>query len=77
MKTLSYTESLARLGEVFDAVVEDGEEVVVTRDGKKPVVILSLADYEGLKETVYLLRSPANARRLLDSIERLNARHGE
>jgi Txe/YoeB family toxin of toxin-antitoxin system len=50
--------------------------VVITRAGHEPVVIVSLADYESLKETAYLLRSPENARRLLGSIERLEAGRG-
>ena len=54
----------------------DREEVVVTRAGKDPVVIVSLEDYESLKETAYLLRNPANARRLFTSIERLEAGQG-
>ena len=45
-----------------------------TRAGHEPVVIVALADYESLKETAYLLRSPENARRLLASIDRLE--HG-
>jgi antitoxin YefM len=44
---------------------------VITRAGHEPVVIVALADYESLKETAYLLRSPENARRLLASIDRL------
>ncbi|ANS80085.1 YefM protein (antitoxin to YoeB) [Serinicoccus hydrothermalis] len=52
------------------------EEVVVTRAGHEPVVIVSLADYESLRETAYLMRSPANARRLLDAMERLEAGGG-
>ena len=71
MKTLSYTESRARYAEVLDAVVDDREEVVITRAGHDPVVIVSLEDYEALKETAYLMRSPANARRLLAATERL------
>jgi antitoxin YefM len=51
-------------------VVEDREEVVVTRAGHEPVVTVALDDYESRKETAYLLRSPANARRLWESIER-------
>jgi len=57
-------------------VVNDREEVVVTRAGHGPVVIVSLADYESLKEKAYLLQSPANARRLLSSIERLEDGRG-
>ena len=77
MKTMSYTESRARYAEVLDGVANDREEVVITRAGHDPVVIVSLEDYESLRETAYLMRSPANARRLLDAMERLEAGHGE
>lgn len=77
MKTMSYTESRARYAEVLDGVVDDREEVVITRAGHEPVVIVSLADYESLRETAYLMRSPANARRLLDAMEQLEAGKGE
>lgn len=76
MKTLSYTESRARYAEVLDGVVNDREEVVITRAGHEPVVMVSLEEYESLRETAYLMRSPANARRLLDAIERLEAGSG-
>lgn len=71
MKTMSYSESRARYAEVLSSVTDDREEVVITRAGHEPVVIVSLDDYQSLKETAYLLRSPENARRLLTSIERL------
>ncbi|MGD8202471.1 type II toxin-antitoxin system Phd/YefM family antitoxin [Ornithinimicrobium cerasi] len=77
MKTMSYTESRARYAEVLDSVTDDREEVVITRAGHEPVVIVSLADYESLRETAYLMRSPANARRLLDAMERLEAGRGQ
>lgn len=77
MKTLSYTESRARYAEVLNSVVNDREEVIITRAGHEPVVIMSLADFESLRETAYLMRSPANARRLLDAMERLEAGRGE
>jgi antitoxin YefM len=76
MKTMSYTESRARYAEVLDGVTNDREEVVITRAGHEPVVIVSLEDYESLRETAYLLRSPTNARRLLDAMERLEAGRG-
>ncbi len=76
MKTMSYTESRARYAEVLDSVTDDREEVVITRAGHEPVVIVSLEDYESLKETAYLMRSPTNARRLLDAMERLEAGRG-
>ncbi len=71
MKTMTYSESRANYAATLDAVLDDREEIVITRAGKDPVVILSLADYESLKETAYLLRSPENARRLLGSIDAL------
>jgi antitoxin YefM len=77
MKTLSYTESRAKYAQVLDSVVNDHEEVVITRAGHEPVVIVSLADFESLRETAYLMRSPTNARRLLDAMERLEAGGGE
>lgn len=77
MRTMSYTESRARYADVLDSVINDREEVVITRAGHDPVVIVSLADYESLRETAYLMRSPANARRLLDAMERLEAGSGQ
>ena len=73
MKTMSYSESRARYAEVLDSVIDDREEVVITRAGHEPVVIVSLAEFQSLKETDYLLRSPANARRLEASIRSLEA----
>lgn len=76
MKTMTYSESRARYAEVLNSVTDDREEVVITRAGHEPVVIVSLEDYESLKETAYLLRSPANARRLLASIDELESGGG-
>lgn len=74
---MSYTESRARYAEVLDAVVNDREQVIITRSGHQPVVIVSLEEFESLRETAYLMRSPANARRLLDAMERLESDGGE
>jgi antitoxin YefM len=73
---MTYSESRAKYAETLNSVVEDREEVVITRAGHDPVVIVSLDDYESLKEIAYLLRSPENARRLLASIDRLEAGRG-
>jgi len=71
MKTMTYSESRARYAETLNSVIDDREEVVVTRAGHDPVVIVALDDYQSLKEAAYLLRSPENARRLLAAIDRL------
>ncbi|MCI4045594.1 MULTISPECIES: type II toxin-antitoxin system Phd/YefM family antitoxin [Streptomyces] len=76
MRTMTYTESRAKYAETLSAVVDDREEVVVTRAGHEPVVIVALDEYESLKETAYQLRSPENARRLLASIDRLESGGG-
>ncbi len=73
---MSYSESRARYAETLDSVVDDREEVVITRAGHEPVVIVSLDDYQALKEMAYLVRSPENARRLLASIDRLESGAG-
>ncbi|SDO06596.1 antitoxin YefM [Klenkia soli] len=76
MRTISYSESRANYAQTLDAVVDDREEVVITRAGHEPVVMVALEDYESLKETAYLLRSPENARRLLGSIDALERGRG-
>jgi antitoxin YefM len=70
VRTMTCSESRAHCAETLDAVVDDREEVVTTRAGRDPVVIVALDDYQSLKEAAYLLRSPENARRLLAAIDR-------
>ena len=50
--------------------------LIITRNGEQSVVMLSLEDYKALEETAYLLRSPANAKRLLAATEKLNSGKG-
>ncbi|MGI9006697.1 MAG: type II toxin-antitoxin system Phd/YefM family antitoxin [Streptosporangiaceae bacterium] len=76
MKTKTYSESRAHFAETLNSVIDDREEVIVTRAGHDPVVIVALDDYESLRETAYLLRTPANARRLLGAIYRLESGEG-
>jgi len=76
VKTMSYSDSRARYAEVLDSVVNDREEIVITRTGREPVVLVSLEDCQSRKESAYLLRNPADAARLLRSIERLESGGG-
>jgi antitoxin YefM len=71
MRPVSYTESRATYAATLDRVVNDHEPAVITRAGHEPVVMISLADYNALEETAYLMSSPLNARRLLASIDEL------
>jgi antitoxin YefM len=60
----------------FDKLEQDRTELVVTRQNHEPVVIMPLAELEGLRETLHLLSSPINAERLRQSIAELNAGEG-
>ncbi|MFG1906998.1 type II toxin-antitoxin system Phd/YefM family antitoxin [Kribbella sp. NPDC048928] len=73
---MSFTDTRANLATALDAVENDAEELVITRAGHEPVVVITLAEYESLKETDYLLRSPANAQRLREAIEQDRAGGG-
>ncbi len=53
-------------------VCADHEPMIITRNGEPSVVMLLLDDFKALEETAYLLRSPRNARRLMDAIDSLN-----
>lgn len=72
MTHVSYTELRANLAGFMDEVCNSRDALLVTRQGARSVVMISEEDYEGLMETVHLLRSPANASRLLESIEQAN-----
>jgi antitoxin YefM len=69
MTAITYTAARENLASTMDRVCQDRDPVIITRNRDQAVVMLSLADYESLQETAYLLRSPANAKRLLESIE--------
>lgn len=71
MKTLSSTELRKNLSKLMDQVNDNHEPVIVTRASGKPVVMLSLEDYDSMDETAYLLASPENARRLRKAISRV------
>lgn len=60
MKHTSSTQLRANLSKVMDQVIDDHEPVMVTRAGGKPVVVISLEDYNAMDETMYLSASPAN-----------------
>jgi|TARA_R110002020_G_scaffold112746_53_gene259535 antitoxin YefM len=77
MDTLTYTAARASLADTMDRVVNDHEPVIITRGSQQSVVMLSLEDYKAMEETAYLLRSPRNARRLLESIGQLEAGQGK
>lgn len=73
---MTYTALRKNLATTMDQVCNDHEPVTVTRSNARPIVILSLEDYKALEETAYLLRSPKNLQRLLESITELESGKG-
>ncbi len=69
MNAITYTAAREKLAATMDRVCNDRDPVIITRKRNQAVVMISLEDYESLQETAYLLRSPANAKRLIESIE--------
>ncbi len=68
MKAITYTAARENLASTMDGVCKDRDPVIITRNRDQAVVMLSLEDFEALQETAYLMRSPANAKRLMESI---------
>ena len=71
LDAISYSEARKNLASLMDSVCDDSDVVVITRRKARPVVLMSLDEYNSILETAHLLRSPANAERLLESIAEL------
>ena len=76
MDAITYSAARANLASTMDRVCNDHEALIITRNGEQSVVMLSLEDFQALEETAYLLRNPANAKRLLTAVGQLNAGKG-
>jgi len=76
MDAITYSTARAKLADTMDRVCDDHEPIIITRNGQQAVVMMSLDDFKSLEETAYLLRSPKNARRLLESIAALETGKG-
>ena len=76
MDTITYSEARSKLAKTMEKVCDDHAPVIITRKSARSVVMISLDDYEALEETAYLLRSPRNVRRLLESIAELESGGG-
>jgi antitoxin YefM len=76
MDAITYTSVRANLASTMDRICNDHEPLIITRNGEQAVVMLSLEDYKALEETAYLLRTPANAKRLISAAAQLSAGKG-
>jgi antitoxin YefM len=68
LDAVDYSEAGKNLASLMDSVCNDSEVVVITRRKARPAVLMSLDEYNSIQETAYLLRNPANAERLLESV---------
>lgn len=69
MEITTYTAFRQHLKSFLDKVLSNHSPLFVTRANGEDVVVLSKSDYESMQETFYLLKSPVNAKRLLDGLE--------
>lgn len=77
MESISYTTARSNLAKTMEKVCDDHTPIVITRKGEGAVVMISMADYQALEETAYLLRSPKNTRRLIEAISELDIGNGQ
>jgi antitoxin YefM len=76
MDAITYSAARANLASTMDRVCNDHEPLIITRNGEQSVVMLSLEDFQAMEETAYLLRNPANAKRLISAMAQLSAGQG-
>lgn len=76
MDAITYSAARANLASTMDRVCNDHEALIITRNGEQAVVMLSLEDFQAMEETAYLLRNPANAKRLMSAVAQLGAGKG-
>ena len=76
MRSKTYTEVREKLSDIIEKVCEDHDPLIITKRRDLAVVMISLEDYESMEETAYLLKSPRNAQRLLESIKELEEGKG-
>jgi len=74
---VSYSRARARLAEIWNDVEDTREVAVITRRGHEDMALIPAAELASLRETAYLLRSPANAARLLAALARGRGGKGE
>ncbi|MCF6211442.1 MAG: type II toxin-antitoxin system prevent-host-death family antitoxin [Gammaproteobacteria bacterium] len=73
MRVINFSEARNRLKSVLDEVVDDADYTIISRRDAEDAVVMSLEQFNGLMETVHLLKSPANAAHLARSIEQYRA----
>ena len=74
---VTYSSARAKLAELLERATSDREPITITRRNGEDVVLVAASEFESLRETAYLLRSPKNAQRLREAIDEANAGKGK
>ena len=69
MDATTYTQARKNFAAVMNRVCDDHAPVIITRQNERPVVMMSLEDYNAIQETLYLVKSPRNAARLANALQ--------
>lgn len=77
MDVMTYSDARKNLKSVMERVVDDCSEMIITRRNGRPVVMVSLDDWNSIMETDYLLSTPANAERLRRGIKQFESGKGK
>lgn len=70
MEIVNYSEAIQNFKAVLDRVIDDQDCTVITRSGVEDAIIMSKSHYDSIMETLYLMRSPANAQHLMEAVAR-------
>lgn len=73
MKVLNYTEFRQNLAKSLDKVNDNAEIVIVSRSKGKNVVVMDLDEYNAMTETLHIIKSEANRKRLQEAIDEMNS----
>ena len=76
MRSIAYNHAIQHFEILMDEITDIHEPVRIEREKKRPVIMIDAEDFESLMETAYLLRSPANAKRLMQGLEEFEAGKG-
>jgi len=71
MEVSTYTKVRKDLKKTMDSVCDNHSPIIVTRQNEKPVVMVSLGDFNAIQETVYLLNTPKNAYRISKALKEI------
>ncbi|WP_018465300.1 type II toxin-antitoxin system Phd/YefM family antitoxin [Calidithermus timidus] len=77
MRAITYTHARQNLAKTMDEIIDNHDPIIITRNNGRAVVMMSLEDFNAWQETAYLMSNPANARRLMRSIESLEQGKGK